>query len=113
MREDGTFGAPVEGTDGVYVRCDDVRLVEFVRPRPVTIHPVRGDTETSRTGDVMTQSAKKRRRGWLPPRSGGYHGYDGPRDESGRLTESPPSPPSGSSGVSGFTQRRGPAPRNA
>lgn len=32
MGDDGTFGGPVAGTDGVYIRCDDVRLVEFLRP---------------------------------------------------------------------------------
>lgn len=32
MRDDGAFAEPVEGSDGVYVRCDDVRLVEFLKP---------------------------------------------------------------------------------
>lgn len=30
LEEDGTFSCPVEGTAGIYIRCDDIRLVEFV-----------------------------------------------------------------------------------
>ena len=32
MGEDGSFGEPVAGSAGAYVRCDDAVLVEFVRP---------------------------------------------------------------------------------
>jgi len=30
MSEDGGFGAEVEGSSGLYIRCDDIRVVEFV-----------------------------------------------------------------------------------
>jgi hypothetical protein len=30
MGADGEFGAEVEGSSGLYIRCDDIRLVEFV-----------------------------------------------------------------------------------
>ncbi len=33
MREDGTIGAEQSGSDGLYVRCDDIRSVEFVDGR--------------------------------------------------------------------------------
>lgn len=32
MNEDGTFGQEVAGSNGMYIRCDDVRLVELVDP---------------------------------------------------------------------------------
>ncbi len=35
MDADGSFGAEQVGTNGMYVRCDDIRAVEFVDGRPV------------------------------------------------------------------------------
>jgi hypothetical protein len=32
MSHDGSFGEPVDNTAGVYVRCDDVRVIEFLAP---------------------------------------------------------------------------------
>jgi Family of unknown function (DUF6338) len=32
MSEDGEFGDEVEGSSGLYIRCDDVRALEFVDP---------------------------------------------------------------------------------
>lgn len=34
MSVDGAFGRPIEESEGVYVRCDDARVVEFVRAEP-------------------------------------------------------------------------------
>jgi hypothetical protein len=34
MDADGSFGAEQVGTNGMYVRCDDIRAVEFVDGRP-------------------------------------------------------------------------------
>lgn len=31
MTQEGAFAEPIAGSDGVYVRCDDARVVEFVR----------------------------------------------------------------------------------
>ncbi|MGL5859572.1 MAG: DUF6338 family protein [Angustibacter sp.] len=32
MKDNGSFGDPIEGSGGLYVRCDDVRAVEFIDP---------------------------------------------------------------------------------
>lgn len=32
MNEDGSFGYAVENTTGVYIRCDDIRVIEFLVP---------------------------------------------------------------------------------
>lgn len=32
MGDDGTFGEEVTGSGGIYIRCEEVRLVEFVDP---------------------------------------------------------------------------------
>lgn len=36
MDDDGAFLEPVQDSDGVYLRCDDVRVVEFLRPTEQT-----------------------------------------------------------------------------
>jgi hypothetical protein len=33
MSEEGEFGDEIQGSGGLYVRCDDIRLVEFVDPQ--------------------------------------------------------------------------------
>ncbi|MGL4299531.1 MAG: DUF6338 family protein [Candidatus Neomicrothrix subdominans] len=32
MEANGTFGDPIEGSGGLYIRCDDIRAVEFIGP---------------------------------------------------------------------------------
>lgn len=47
MHEDGSFGDAVEDTTGVYIRCDDVRVIEF----PVPAGEPAADVDVGHTRD--------------------------------------------------------------
>lgn len=51
MTEDGTIGAELPGSNGLYVRCDDVRAVEFVDGTD-QVHTEEGKRGASRSGDA-------------------------------------------------------------
>jgi hypothetical protein len=49
MNDDGSFGEAVEDTAGVYIRCDDVRVIEFRAPEE--------DVATGDSGNALGHNA--------------------------------------------------------
>jgi len=57
MTEDGTIGAELPGSNGLYVRCDDVRAVEFVDGTD-QVHTGDGKGGASRSGNAEKEVSR-------------------------------------------------------